>query len=396
MNKKIYFDHLATTSLHPEVKQAMLPYLEERFGNPSSLHYFGLEARKAIEEARQKVAAMLEVLPEEIIFTSSGAESNNLAIKGVALAYQKKGKHIIASQIEHFSILHPLKTLEKWGFRVTRLPVNKYGLIDPQELVKAITEDTILVSIMIANGEIGTIEPIMEMSRITRERGVYFHTDAVAAVGRIPVNISQLGVDLLSLSAHQFYGPKGVGALVVRKGIRLIPLIEGGIQEEGRRAGTENVPAIVGMGKAAQIIQQELPSLMEKLKSLGDCLVENITSRIPEVYLNGHPTLRLPGYANFSFKYVEGESILLLLNQQGIAAASGSACTSRALKASHVLTAMGIDPALAQGSILFTLGRGNTPEDIDRLLEVLPSIVDRLRKMSPLYEDERKSTHSPL
>lgn len=383
--KKVYLDNAATTPVLPEVLEAMLPYLKDAYGNPQSLHDWGDEAREAIEDARGQVAALINAHPEEIIFTSSGTESNNFAIKGSAMAHQSKGKHIVISAIEHFSVLHSARTLEKQGFVLTLVPVDRYGLVDPEEVAKSIMEDTILLSIMHANGEVGTIEPIREIARLAKEAGVIFHTDAVATAGTIPVDLKEIGVDALSLAGNQFYGPRGVGALWLKKGTRIIPFIDGGVQEVGRRAGTENVPAIVGMGKAAELAQRDISSRMEHLSSLRDKLIQGLTSTIDHTILTGHPTQRLPGNASFCIEFIEGEAMLMLLSSKGVAASSGSACTSRALKASHVLTAMGIPPEIAQGSLLFSLGVTNSVEDVDYLLEVLPGVVDRLRQMSPLY-----------
>jgi cysteine desulfurase len=367
------------------VLEAMLPYHKDVYGNPQSLHGWGDEAREAIEDARGKVAALVGADPEEIIFTSSGTESNNFAVKGLALAQQSKGKHIVASAIEHFSVLHSARSLEKQGFELTLVPVDKYGLVDPEEVARSIREDTILVSIMSANAEVGTIQPIRDIARVVREAGAIFHTDAVAAAGTIPVDVNDLGTDALSLAGNQFYGPKGVGALWVRKGVRIIPFMEGGVQEGGRRSGTENVPGIVGLGKAAELAGMEMESRGRQLSSIRDKLIAGLPSRIERSFLTGHPTQRLPGNASFCIEFIEGESMLMLLGYQGIAAASGSACTSKALKASHVLLAMGIPHEVAHGSLLFSLGVTNTEEDIDYVLEVLPPIVDRLRSMSPLY-----------
>ncbi len=385
--RRIYMDHMAATPIHPEVLEAMLPYLKEDFGNPLSLHYFGGAPKRALDEAREKVALLIGADPKEIIFVSSGTEANNLAIKGVAYAHQKKGKHIISSQIEHHSVVHSLKSLEKAGFKVTYLPVDKYGLVDPNAVAEAITNETILVTIVHGNSEIGTIGPLAEISRITREKGVYLHTDAVATTGRINIDVGELGVDALSLAASQFYGPKGAAALYLKKGVRIQPLIDGGIQEEGKRAGIEDVPAIVGMGRAAEIAKRELPSRMGHLNGLRGMLIDGLLKGINRVYLTGHPERRLPGHVSICVEYIEGESMLLFLNQKGIAASSGSTCTSRALKASHVLLAIGVDPAITQGSLVFSLGKDNTKEDVDYILEVLPPIVQRLREMSPLYED---------
>jgi len=385
--RKVYLDHAATTPVHPKVLEAMLPYFSNKFGNPSNLHDVGREAKDAVEEARAKTAALINVKPEEIYFTASGAESNNFAIKGLVQANSQKGKNIIVSQLEHLSVLHPVKTLEKSGFSVTYLETDKTGLVDPADVAKAITKDTVLVSIMHANNEIGTIEPLEEIGKITKEKGVLFHTDAVASVGWIPVDVKALGVDALSLSGHQFYGPKGAAALYVRKGVRIKPQIEGGIQEDGRRAGTENVPAIIGLGKAAELAAAEVPRRMSYLASLRARLQNGLREKIDHLVINGHPTRRLPHNLNVSMWYVEGESMLLFLNMEGVSVSSGSACTSRSLKVSHVLTCIGTDAAVANGTLLMSLGMGNTPEDIDYVIEKLPPIVQRLRDMSPLYED---------
>lgn len=385
--REVYLDHAATTPVHPKVLEEMLPFFSNKFGNPSNLHDIGREAKNAVEEARAKTGTLIGARPEEVFFTASGAESNNFAIKGLAQANSQKGKHIVVSQLEHFSVLHPVKTLEKSGFTVTYLPTDKQGLVSPDDVAKAITKETILVSIMHANNEIGTIEPIEEIGKITKEKGVLFHTDAVATTGWIPVDVNALGVDALSFSGHQFYGPKGAAGLFVRKGIRIKPLIEGGIQEEGRRAGTENVPAIVGLGKAAEIAAAELANRMNYLAPLRDRLQKGLREKIDHLVINGHPTKRLPNNLNISLWYVEGESMLLFLNMQGISVSSGSACTSRSLKSSHVLTCIGTDAAVANGTLLMSLGMGNMAEDIDYVIETLPPIVQRLREMSPLYED---------
>ena len=383
--KRVYLDNAASTPLLPEVLEAMLPYLKDAYGNPQSMHDWGDAAREAVEEARGKVAALIGAQPEEIIFTASGSEANNFAVKGLALARQDKGKHVVISSIEHYSVLHSAKTLEKWGFEVTLVPVDKNGLVDPDAVARSIREDTILVSIMHANGEVGTIQPIKDIARLVKQLEVPFHTDAVASVGAIPVNVKELGVDALSLAGNQFYGPKGVGALWLRRGVRIIPFIDGGVQEGGRRAGTENVPAIVGLGKAAELASADMNRRASRLSALRDRLIEGLLAKIDHSILTGHPRLRLPGNASFCIEFIEGEAMLMLLNHQGIAASSGSACTSKALKSSHVLDAMGIPAEIAQGSLLFTLGIDNTVEDIDYVLEVLPPIVDRLRQMSPLY-----------
>ncbi|MEW6041146.1 MAG: cysteine desulfurase NifS [Elusimicrobiota bacterium] len=384
-NKKIYFDHTAGTPLDPRVLEEMLPFLDEEFGNPSSLHSYGDIPQLAIAKARSRVAGLIGAKPEEIIFTSCGSEANNLAIKGVARAFGAKGNHIIISAIEHFSVLNCAKTLEKTGCKVTYVPVDSGGMVKPNDVKKEITDKTVLISIMHANNEIGTIEPVEEISKITREKGIIFHTDAVQTAGTIPVKVEKLGVDLLTMAGTQFYGPKGAAALYVRKGVRIIPLIDGGLQEGGRRAGTENVAGIVGMGKAAELAEKEMEKIQEKILPLRDKLIKKIPELITHARLNGHPEKRLFNNVNFSIEYVEGESMLMLLNSAGIASSSGSACTSRALKASHVLLAIGLKHEVAHGSLLFTLGKDNTEEEVDYLLQTLPPIVKRLREMSPLY-----------
>ena len=383
----MYFDYANTGPVDPRVLKEMMPYFQEVFGNPSSLHDFGQTAAEAVDKAREKVAGLIGSSKEEIIFTSSSTEANNFALKGIALANRRRGEHIIISQIEHFSVLHPAKTLEKWGFKVTYLPVDKYGLVDPSRVEEAITRETILISIMHANNEIGTIEPIEEISKVARKKGVYLHSDASATVGIIPVNVQKLGVDALTFSAQSLYGPKGAGVLFLKKGVRIMPLMEGGIQEEGRRPGTENVPAIVGLGKASELAKAELEERSKILTPLRDKLMRKLPQRIKDLRINGHPERRLPNNVDVCVEFIEGESILMLLNSKGIAVSSGSACTSRALKASHVLTAIGVPAAVAQGSLLFSLGVGNNEEEVDYLLETLPPIVERLRQMSPLYKE---------
>ena len=389
--RKVYLDHASTTPAHPKVVEAMLPFFTGRFGNPSNLHDIGREAKNAVEEARARTAALIGAKPEEIFFTSSGTESNNFAVKGLAQANSQKGRHIVVSQLEHFSVLHPVKTLEKAGFTVTQVVPDRQGIVDPGEVARAITKDTVLVSIMHANNEIGTLQPVEEIGRITREKGILFHTDAVASVGWVPVDVQALGVDALSLSGHQFYGPKGAAALFVRKGVRIKPQIEGGVQEDGRRGGTENVPALVGLGKAAELAAADLPARMTRVAEQRDRLLAGLRERIPDMIVNGHPTRRLPHNVNVSFLYVEGESMLLFLNMEGIYVSSGSACTSRSLKSSHVLSCIGTDAAAANGTLLLTLGTGTTADDVGYVLDKLPPIVERLRAMSPLYEDVVKS-----
>ncbi len=383
--KKVYMDNTATTPVLPEVRDAMLPFLGESFGNPSCLHEWGDIPRDAIALAREQVAALIGASPEEIIFTASGTESNNFAVKGLAMAQQKKGKHIVVSAIEHFSVLNSAKTLEKMGFEYSLVPVDKYGVVDPADVRKAIRDDTILVSIMHANGEVGTIEPIKEIAKVTKEKGVIFHTDAVGTTGNIPVDVTDMGVDSLSLAGNMFYSPKGIAALWLKKGTRILPLLDGGIQEGGRRAGTENVAGIVGLGKASELARIQMPERSAKLIQLRDYLITEMPKKISHVLVTGHPRNRLPGHASFCIEFIEGESMLMLLNAKGVGVTSGSACTSRALQASHVLLAMGLPHEIAQGSLLFGLGIDNKKEDINYVLEVLPPIVERLRQMSPLY-----------
>ncbi len=390
--RKVYLDNASTNPVLPEVREIMLPYLDKLYGNPSCMHDWGDAARDGIESSREKVASLIGANSEDIIFTSSGTESNNLAVKGLALAQQGKGKHIIISAIEHFSVLNSAKTLEKQGFEVTVIPVDKKGVVDPDNIQKNIKKETILVSIIHASSEVGTIQPIKEIGKITRGKNIIFHTDSVAATGNIPVDVRELGVDALSMAANQFYGPKGAAALWVRKGVRIIPLMDGGIQEGGRRPGTENVPAIVGMGKAAESVSTGLEKRIARLEQMRNRLLKEIPTRIERVIVTGHPVNRLPGHASFCVEFIEGEAMIMLLSSQGIAVTSGSACTSRALKASHVLIAMGLTHAVAQGSLLMSLGTDNTDEDVDYVIATLPPIVDRLRQMSPLYAKYLKKT----
>src|SRR5208283_3926231 len=356
---KTYFDHVATNPLRPDVFDAMMPYFKEEFGNPLNMYDLGLRARDAIEWARTEVASLINAKPSTIVFTSSGAESNNFALRGIALARQSQGKHLIVSKVEHHSILNSARFLEKSGFVVTWMPVDKNGLIDPEVVKKSITDETTLISVTHASSEIGTIEPLREIAKIAKERNIIFHADGVATVGNIPVDVKELGVDLLSMSAHQFYGPKGAGALYIKEGTRIVPLIYGGIQEGGRRAGTENVPAIVGMGKAAELAKKELHQRIQHCERLRDKIIEGML-KIPKVYLTGHPNNRLPHHASFVVEFIEGEAMLLMLSMKGIYAASGSACSSKALKASPILLSIGIPSSLAQGSIVFSVGMENT------------------------------------
>ncbi len=384
--QKVYLDNAATTKVRNEVVEAMLPYFTEYFGNPSSLHLFAREAGKGLDTARAQVAKALNAKPEEIIFTGGGSESDNMVLRGIPEAYKKKGKHVITSAVEHHAVLHTLEAMEKEGrVEVTYLPVDEYGMVTAEQVEKAIRPDTVLVSIMFANNEVGTIMPIEQIGETCKKYGVLFHTDAVQAVGHVPVDVEKMHIDLLSLSGHKFHGPKGVGALYVRKGVRIPALILGGAQERRKRAGTENVPGIVGMGKAIELATAELEDNAAKMKVLRDRLIFGIPARIPDVKLNGHPTERLPNNVNFSIRFIEGESILLMLDLNGIAASSGSACTSGSLDPSHVLLAMGLPHEVAHGSLRLTLSEFTTPEEIDYVLDTLPPIVEKLRAMSPLY-----------
>jgi cysteine desulfurase len=386
--KKVYMDHASATPVRKPVIEAMLPYFDQHFGNPSAVYDMGSKIKQVIEEQRAKVARLIGAKAEQIIFTSSGAEANNLAIKGVSLAGQKKGNHIIVSAIEHHSVLNSARFFERMNFEVTFLPVDEYGLVDPERLLGAIRPETILVSVMHANNEIGTIEPIPELAVICKEKGVIFHTDAVATVGNIPVDVNELNVDLLSLSGVSLGAPKGVGALYFRDKLRLMPLIHGGIQESGRRGGTENVPAIVGLGKASELAAGELTDKMNYMQNLRNLLVAGIQERIDQIKYTGHPEKRLPGHASFCIGAIEGEALLFMLNQQGIYVNTGSACASKALKTSPVLVAIGIPPDLAQGSIVFTIHNSNTVEEIEYVLEKLPFAVGKLRSLSPIWREK--------
>ncbi len=383
--KRVYLDHASATPVREEVIEAMLPYFDRHFGNPSTVYDMGSQIKQVMEEQRTKVAKLISAKQQEIIFTSSGAEANNLAIKGVALARQKKGKHIIISAIEHHSVLNSARFFERMDFEVTFLPVDEYGLVDPGRLSRAIRSDTILVSIMHANNEIGTIQPISELSAICRGKGVLFHTDAVASVGKISVDVNALNVDLLSLSGVSIGAPKGIGVLYFRNNLRLMPLIHGGIQESGRRGGTENVPGIVGLGKASELTLSELTDKIDYLQELRNLLVAGIQERIESVKLTGHPDRRLPGHASFCIEAIEGEALIYMLNQEGICANTGSACASKALKTSPVLVAIGTPPDLAQGSIVFTMDSSNKIEEIDYVMEKLCLAVEKLRSLSPIW-----------
>lgn len=382
--KRIYLDYAATTPAHPDVLKAMLPYFGEIYGNPSSIHGCGQGAKAAVVKARASVARLIGASEEEICFTGGGTEADNFALSGAAFAHEKKGRHIITTAIEHHAVLETCKSLEKKGFKVTYLPVDRYGMVAPGDIKKAITPGTILVSVMHANNEVGTVQPLEEISKIARENGILLHTDAVQTAGRIPLDVNTLGVDLLAMSAHKLYGPKGVGALYIRKGTRLSPFIHGGGQETGRRAGTENVPGIVGFGKAAEIALLEMDEEAARLTALRDEFIAALQKRIEGIRLNGHPVKRLPNNVSISVDFVEGESMLLNLDAQGICASTGSACSSGNLEASHVLLASGCTPEQAHGSLRFTLGKWTTRAELEKVLEVLPPIVKKLRAMSPL------------
>ncbi len=387
MSKLIYFDHAATTHVKPEVFASMIPYFTEHYGNPSSIHHIGRENRAVVEKAREKVAIALGAKPNEIYFTGCGTESDNWAIKGVAKAYANKGKHIITSAIEHHAVLHTLSALEKEGYDVTYIKPDEFGVINPQDVKNAIRTDTILITIMFANNEIGTVQDIPEIGRIAKEHNVLFHTDAVQAFGALKIDVTEMNIDLLSVSAHKLYGPKGVGALYIRNGVRPAVYMDGGAQERAKRGGTENVPGIVGFGKAVELAYSDLEETAAYVTSMRDYLIDKIEEKIPYIKLNGHRTQRLPNNVNFSFRYIEGESLLLMLDHKNIAASSGSACTSGSLDPSHVLLAIGLPHEIAHGSLRLTIGEETTMEDIDYVVESLVEIVEKLRMMSPLYEE---------
>lgn len=389
MEQRIYLDHAATTYTKPEVLEEMLPYFTKAYGNPSSVHSFGREARRALDKARKRTAEALKADPVEIYFTSGGSEADNWAIKGVALANKNKGDHIITTSIEHPAVLDTCRYLEKEGFKVTYLTVDQYGMVSVKDVEKAITDKTILISVMMANNEIGTIQPIKEIGQIAKEHKVYFHTDAVQAIGSIPIDVNDLNVDLLSLSAHKFYGPNGVGALYIRKGVKIGPYIHGGAQERNKRAGTENLAGIIGLGKAIELAVENMEKNNKKLIGMRDRLIKEIMSKVEYTRLNGHPEKRLPGNVNLSFEFIEGEALLLSLDLKGIAGSSGSACTSGSLDPSHVLLAIGLSHEIAHGSLRLTLGDDNTDQEIDYVIEVLPEIVNRLREMSPLFAQDK-------
>ena len=386
-----YFDHLSGTPLHPRVKEAMINHINTIYGNPVSDHQVGQQAAQALDTARAQVAALINADPSEIVFESGGTESVNHAVKGVAIGMREKGNHIITTNIEHKSVLNSLRTLRLLDYTVTSLDVDPEGMVDPAAVEAAITPGTILISIMLANNEIGTIEPIAEIAKIAQKHKVVCHTDAVDAVGVIPVDIKGLGVDLLSMAANQFYGPPGVGALYVRKGTRVWPLVDGGMQENKRRAGTENLIGIVGMGVAAEVAKEEMPERLPRIKALRDKLRDGLVARVPDIVINGHPTQCLPHLVSASIKFIEGESLMLMLDEEGIAVATRSACASGSLRASHVLISTGMDFATAQGTLLFSLGRDTTEADVNRVLEVMPPIVQTLRNMSPLYKQKQST-----
>ncbi|MBU5292758.1 cysteine desulfurase NifS [Anaerosalibacter bizertensis] len=386
MKNYIYMDNSATTPVKKEVLDEMLPYFSEKYGNPSSIYSLGGKSKNAVENARDKVAKVLGAKPNEIFFTAGGSESDNWAIKGIAYANKDKGNHIITTKIEHHGILHTCQYLERQGFKVTYLDVDEYGMVDLDELRESITDETILITIMFANNEIGTIQPIKEIGQIAKEKNIYFHTDAVQAIGHVKIDVDDLNIDLLSLSAHKFYGPKGIGALYIRQGVKIHSLIEGGAQERNRRAGTENVPGIVGLGKAIELAYENIDEHNEKLIKLRERLIKKVFENISHVRLNGHPEKRLPGNVSFCFEFIEGESLLLSLDMEGIAGSSGSACTSGSLDPSHVLLAIGLPHEIAHGSLRLSLGDFNTEEEVDYVVEKLVEIVQRLREMSPLYE----------
>ena len=383
-DRLIYMDNAATTSVRPEVLEAMMPYFTQHFGNASSIHTFGRGARRALENARKQVAAALGCEAREIYFTAGGSESDNWAIRCAVEAKANKGKHIITSAIEHHAVLHTCEYMEKQGYEVTYLPVDEYGLVSVESVKNAIRPDTVLITIMAANNEIGTLQPIAEIGKLAKENGILFHTDAVQAVGAVPIDVNAWNVDMLSLSGHKLHAPKGVGALYVRKGVRISNLIYGGAQERGLRAGTENLPGIVGLGKAIELAVAELPEYTERVSRLRDKLIKGILENIPDVQLNGHPTIRLPGNVNVSVRYVEGEALLMRLDLAGVAASSGSACTSGSLDPSHVLLAIGLPHEIAHGSLRLSLGNDTTEDEVDYVIETLPGIVEALRAMSPM------------
>lgn len=384
--RKVYFDHNATTPIHPEVREVVLPFLSEKFGNPSSLHWAGREVRSYVEEAREKVAKMINAEPSEVIFTSCGSEGDNMAIKGVLMGNLKKGRHMITTVVEHPAVYKTCKFLEKFDFEVTYVPVDSYGMIDPDDIRKAIRKDTVLISVMYANNETGNIFPIKEISKIAKEQGIIFHTDAVQVAGKIPIDVKDLGVDILTASGHKFNAPKGIGFQYIRKGLEILPLISGGHQERELRAGTENMIGIVAIGKACEIALQTMDKKAKEIGMLKERLEKGILERVPDTVVNGHPEKRLYNTSNISFKYIEAEALLVMLDMQGIAVSTGSACSSGATEPSYVLQSMNLDPLCSRGALRFSLGLGNTIEDVEYCLEVLPPIVEKIRKMSPFYK----------
>lgn len=390
--RQVYMDHAAGKPVDPRVMEAMMPYFSPKYGNPSSLHSWGNEARKALEDARAKIVTLVNAKKaEEVFFTSGGTESNNLAIKGVAYRNKDRGNHIVTTAIEHMSVMNPCKALMKEGFNVTFVPVDKYGVVDVQALEKALTDKTVLVSVMYANGEIGTIQPIREIGEIVHRKGALLHVDAVAATGQVPLDVETENIDLLSISSNDMYGPRGAGVLFVKTGTRIQPIVQGGGQERGLRSGTENIPAIVGMGKAAELAKAEMKAEGERLTRVRDKLIKGLLESVPSSFLNGHPTQRLPNNANVRFSYIEGESLILSLDVLGVACSSGSACTSKTLEPSHVLIAIGLKHEDAHGSLVFTLGKQNSEEDAEYVVKALPDIVKRLRAISPLTPKELQS-----
>lgn len=384
----VYMDYGAASPVDPRVLEAMIPYFSASYGNPSSIHSYAFEAQKAMRTSRQQVAALINAQPEEIVFTSGATESNNLALMGAALRYRKRGTRIVVSNIEHISTMNICKELSKQGFEIKHAPVDQEGILDLDRLSELVDENPVVVSLMTANGEIGTIQPISEAAKIAHEQGALFHTDATAAAGKMPLDVNESGVDLMTLSSNDLYGPKGVGALYVKKGLRVKPLVIGGGQEGGMRSGSENIPGIVGMGKAAELLNQELSEETERLKRLRDRLIKGITESVPESYLNGHPTRRLPNNANIRFSYIEGEALILSLDQLGIQVSSGSACAAKTLEPSHTLLAIGLKHEEAHGSLVFTLGKGNREEHVEYVIQQMPGVVRRLRAMSPLTPEE--------
>jgi cysteine desulfurase len=389
--RKVYLDHNATTPVHPEVRKAIEPYLDDQFGNPSSIHWAGRDVRKGVEDARQAIASFFGCQPLDVVFTSSGTESDNLAVKGIAYRKGNAGKHIITSQVEHPAVINTCRFLETQGFRVTYVPVNRYGIVEPDSIRDALAGDTILVSVMYANNETGDIMPVSEIGAIAREAGVAMHTDAVQAAGKIPIDFGTLPVDLLTFSGHKVNALKGTGGLIVRKGVEIEAMTHGGHQERGRRGGTENVAGIVAMGKSFQILKEGMEEEVAEIRRLRDRFEKGLFGRIPELVLNGHPTQRLPNTVNISFRFVEGEAMLLNLDMMGIACSSGSACTSGSLEASPILLAMGADPTDAQGALRFSLGRGNSDEDIDYAVDAIETVVTKLRALSPLYTSPKEA-----